>query len=38
MTRSRAAGFTGYRSTLRSFTSVFDELAEQRITPTVVTG
>ena len=36
MTRSRLAGFTGYRSTLHSFTSVFDELVDQRITPRVV--
>jgi nucleoside-diphosphate-sugar epimerase len=36
MTRSRLAGFTGYRSTLHSFTSVFDQLVEQRITPRVV--
>lgn len=33
MTNSRRLGFTGYRSTLESFTDVFDTLREQRIIP-----
>ena len=33
MTRSRAAGFTGYRSTLASFLELFDRLEEDRVVP-----
>jgi nucleoside-diphosphate-sugar epimerase len=35
MARSRAAGFTGYRTTLDAFVRVFDELSASGITPPV---
>ena len=34
LARSRAAGFTGYRSTLASFLELFDRLEEDRVVPT----
>jgi nucleoside-diphosphate-sugar epimerase len=33
LTRSRAAGFTGYRSTLGSFLELFDRLESERVVP-----
>lgn len=33
MTRSRAAGFTGYAQTLTSFAALFDTLRKNRIIP-----
>jgi hypothetical protein len=33
LSRSRAAGFTGYRSTLASFLELFDRLEEDRVVP-----
>ena len=33
MSKSRKAGFTGYRATLDSFTQLFDRLRAERIIP-----
>jgi hypothetical protein len=33
LARSRAAGFTGYRSTLTCFLELFDRLEEDRVVP-----
>ena len=38
MTRSRAAGFTGYRSTLASFLDLFERLDRERIVPLPATS
>jgi hypothetical protein len=33
MSKSRKAGFTGYRSTLDSFTQLFDKLKAEKVIP-----
>jgi hypothetical protein len=33
MSKSRLAGFTGYRRTLDAFTAIFDRLHDERIVP-----
>ena len=38
MTRSRLAGFTGYRSTLTSFLDLFERLDRERIVPLPATS
>ena len=38
MTRSRLAGFTGYRSTLASFLGLFERLDRERIVPLPATS
>ncbi len=35
LARSRAAGFTGYRSTLQAFLDLFDRLEADRVVPRV---